>query len=272
VAKVALKGTGGGLAHGWASTVLTGSGTNNAANCVCADGESGSVFLVGGNDYSVGPTIYQPVVWRVVDGFGLFSAQTLVAMGGVFAAGPAHTVRIVAASPTYKVACEFVGGNNLMWRWRDGAAVSTVVTPPTTDEIKDVLWLPEDRQWLAISQSGGNVVKFWKSADAATASWTQVTTTGDGTSVWAAATVYLSGACVRGSIIMVPALYGGVPIIMVSGDLGVSWEALACPLARHQTLAPVPVTQRVRNLGPRFIAAGYSAASKVAHALTMRAG
>lgn len=269
-AKIALTGAGGGISHGWASTTLTGSGTANTAKCIVADRDAGSIFLVGGSDQTGG--IDAAKVWRVVDSFGLFSSQTVVAMAGIFA-GTGNAVRLVAASPTYKFACQYNGGSNALWRWLDADSTSTSVTTPTTDEIRDLLWLPEDGRFLMISQSGGNVIKFWTSTDGATGSWSQVTTTGDGTSVWGNAVVQVRGACVRGSIIMVPTVYaGGSTLLMVSGDAGLSWEALPDPLARHQSQAPVPVTQIVRSVGPRFVAAGYIAASKVGMAYTMRAG
>lgn len=269
VAKVALTGQGGGVGHAWASTTLTGSGTGNQANCVVGDSYVGSIFLVGGNDQTTG--IDAPKVWRVVDSYGSFTSQTVVSMAGIFA-GTGNTIRIVCAGATYKLATQFNGGFNAVWRWQDGDATAASVTNFTTDEIKDVLWLPEDGCFLAISQSGGNVIKFWRSADGSTGSWSQVTTTGDGTNVWGNATVYLRGACVRGSILMVPCVYNSAGLVMVSGDAGVSWEAIPDPLSRHQSQTPVPKTQVLRAVGPRIMAAGYVAASKAAMAYTMRAG
>lgn len=262
VAKVALTGGDVSTNNAWASTTLTGSGVTNTAECVIADPYVANVFLVGGKDFTAATD--RPTVWRVTAALGLFSAQQVVAMGSPNI-GPA--VSIIAASPTKKLAVG-VGVTTTIWTWSDGDTTATLQTSPTTDLCKSVVWLPHDEKFLMITDSGAGV-RVWTSADGSTGSWTEVNLPAGGCALFAAATTYTNGACARGSIVMVPLLVAGIGHIAISGDAGATWEIIADPIARHSA---AKVVQRICDLGPRFIAAGYNAASEVLHALTLRAG
>lgn len=268
-ARVAITGGAPGVSHAWATAALTGSGVINEANCVCPDPVNGT-FLVGGSDF-VGSS-WRPQVWRVLDNHGQFVSASVVIMAGT-ASITSNRVKLVASSPTWKVAVGLFGGTtNLMWRWLDGDATSLSVTPPTTDPIVDLLWCPEDGVFLLIASSASHVVTMYTSPDGS--GWSTLNLSANGTRIFATADAFFAGSAVRGSILMVPILSSanGLTWIMLSGDMGASWECLPSPLARFQSLTPVPMTERVRSVGPRFLAAGYSSAGLVAHRLTMRAG
>lgn len=260
-AKVALTGGDAATNNAWASTTLAGTGSANTAQCVVADPFVADVFLVGGNDLIT--AINTPVVWRVVAPLGAFSAQSTVLMGS----NPGAPVRIVCAGPTYKVGVAWSGSVNRVWRWQDGDAIASAVTTPTTAEIVDLLWLPEDELYLLIADSGSGV-ELWTSTTGGTGSWTQLDpVASSGTALFDAGVGLLRGACVRGSIILIPLAVAGVVHIMVSGDAGVTWEAIGDPVARQGA-----ATERIADLGNRFMCAGYKAAAEVVHALSLRAG
>lgn len=259
-----------GAVGAWISTALnvapSGSG---ATTCITADAFDGNGMWIGGSTTAT-PT---PTIWKVVDNHGIFSSQTQLTCSPSGAIGAGCVVRLIAAGPTYKIGAMYVGATNYLWRWQDGDATAVAVTPPTADEIRDLLWCPEDKVFLLIASSVGHVVTFWQSPDGSTGSWAQIAPDSTG-AAFLNADAYVRGACVRGSILMVPISYnsGAANIVMVSGSLGATWKQVADPLRRHQSQAPVPVTTVCRNLGEQFMAAGYVAASKSAHALTLRAG
>ena len=258
-AKIALTGGDVSTNNAWDSTTtLTGDGVLNTASYVIADPYEDDVFLVTGNS-----TISTPAVWRVTAPLGVYSAQSTITMPLYFS-----PMRTVAAGLDYKVACGWTGVTNGLFRWQDGATTGTSVTSPTTSEIKQVLWLPEDSLFLLIADAGPGV-ELWTSADGATGTWTQLDPVAGGTALFDAATTYVNGACVRGSIIMIPLLVSGTGHVAVSGDGGATWEIISDPIARHSASK---VVQRICDLGPRFIAGGYNTASAVYHALTLRVG
>ena len=265
VAKIALTGGDPVTNNAWASTTLTGSGASNSAACIVADPYVSDVFLVGGNDFITATTT--PVVWRVTAPLGAFGATVKVTMGSPVAFF--YPMRCVVAGPTYKLAAGWSGATNGLFRWQDGNTTATAVTSPTASEIVDLLWLPEDERFLLIAKASPGV-EFWTSVDGATGTWTQIDTTVGGTSLFVTATPWLRGACVRGSIIMVPIFTTGpVGHIAVSGDGGATWEIIADPMVRHD---PAAVVQRCADLGARFIAAAYKGGGAVSWTQTLRAG
>lgn len=264
VAKIQLTGGDVSTNNAWAPTTLTGSGTFNTAQYVIADPYEDDVFLVAGNDFITGSTT--PVVWRVTAPLGVFGSQVKVTMGSPVAFF--YPMQTVAASPDYKLACGWSGVINGLFRWQDGDTTATAVTSPTASEIKQLLWLPEDSLFLLIADAGPGV-ELWTSADGATGTWTQLDPVAGGTALFDAANGYLNGACVRGSIIMIPLSVSGTGHVAVSGDGGATWDIISDPIVRHSSSK---VVQRICDLGPRFIAGGYNAASAVFHALTLRVG
>jgi hypothetical protein len=77
-------------------------------------------------------------------------------------------------------------------------------------------------------------------------------------------------ACVRGSIVACVVIRDGFRWIAYSRDQGQTWALVPNPLGRHFALTPDPIMTICRDVGQRFMVAGYQAAGAVYHALSLR--
>lgn len=258
--KVAGNGPdGAGDALGWDSLTL-GSSPNLLSVIVGDPYISGGAFWIGGRTATP-----RPGIWRVEANGGVLSTAAQLFKGP---ASGADAVTMIACGPTYKIGGSFVAANSL-WRWRDDVGAANSVTPPTTKEIRDLLWIPEEGLYMLLT-AGTDPSEVWISETGGTGSWSQRIQAAD--SPLMVGEFDFRSAAVRGSTIVAAYTRGSDHGLVISTDAGVSWEWLADPMYRHNGSAPQPLTRRIRLLGDHLRGTGYKAAGSVYQIAGLRTG
>ncbi len=244
---------------GWDALTL-GSSPNLLSVVVGDPYISGGAFWVGGRT-----TTPRPGIWKVPANGGLLSGAAQLFKGP---ASGADAVTMIACGPQYKIGGSFVAANSL-WRWEDNVGAAASVTPPTSKEIRDLLWIPEEGIYMLLT-AGTDPSEVWISSTGATGSWSQ--------RVQGAASILQVGefdfrsAAVRGSTIVAAYTRGTEHGLVISTDAGISWEWIPDPMYRHNGTAPQPLTRRIRLLGDRLRGTGYKAAGSVYQISGLRTG
>jgi hypothetical protein len=267
--EISLTGPG----NAWTETLLTHTGTA-VPGCIVADPFNASTYWIGGLD---GTT---PVVWQIVSVNGVSPpTQTKIALTGGVAG-----VNVICPGRNQLLAASNDSGTSHLWSITGG--VATVVTPPSTTFIVDILWLDAFSKWLLVASNGSSTLELWTSPSGATGTWTALSSSYL-ISLESASFVVnsvLRGACIVGPLaggtnapctVIIPiSLVGGATVqaLLVSPDGGATWKTLPDPLARHQSVSPLPTAKRCRVINNRVMAFTYQAAGKVYHALSSRGG
>lgn len=183
--------------------------------------------------------------------------------------GGATNFHFVAVGPTAVLAAT-QGGQIYKVADPAGAAVAAVLVHDNASPgltVGLVYLEPQALFVLFTSDFAAGSAEIWTSADLGS-TWTQV---GAAT---AALLGIVAGSCLaRGSVLYSAGTKNDLGAFLhVSGDAGATWDVLPDPLARHQSLAVVPQTTRIRSVGNRIMVAGYVAAGQIAHALSVRGG
>lgn len=237
----------------WDDQGLTGCATPYA---VVADRYTGKFLVVG--DRTGGGA---PGVWVVDANDG--------ATGGTIAtAHPTagtYPLRTVAAGDPYKLAAR-TGGTGL-WRWEDGDANATAVTPPGLGDVQAIVWNHEDQLfYLAKAQAGQPSI--WTSATGATGSWTAKTLPGAGTMT---GTIPVGGGFeigpITGFIFQAPNSLTET-FLLCTKDKGETWFWIHDPLIKATGVA----TTRVRRVGNGLLASDYGVSGNVPISLSWRGG
>lgn len=266
-AHVAVTGPG----NAWNRVSISSAGAVTPS-CIVADPFNASTYWVGGLDNG------SPKVWKMVTVNGAVPTQTQIAL-----TGGAAGANVVAAGRNNVLAASNDAGTSRLWSISGG--VGTAQTPPSATFIVDIHWLDAFGYFLLVASDGASTLELWTSPTGATGTWTALSSTYLVSLELGSFVVngFLRGSCVVGPLsggVGAPCLFM-LPItlsasttgaILVTADGGTTWKTLPDPLARHQSLSPVPQFRRLRVVNNRVIASAYSSAGKVYHALSARGG
>lgn len=258
-----------GPGNAWQAWAISGT-TPVVPLCILADPFNASTYWVGGSDDGF------PAVWKVVTVNGGSPTETKVVL-----VGGAAGCNVVCPGRNNVLAASNDSGTVHLWSIT--GTTGTAVTPPTSSFITDILWLDAFGVFLLIA-SNGSTLELYLSATGANGSWTSPPSTSYLVALEGAAAVAsanLRGACVVGPLagglkapclVMIPIAFNGGQALLISADGGQAWKTLPDPLARHQSLAPLPTVKRLRVVNNRVIAYAYQAGGHVCHALSARGG
>jgi hypothetical protein len=251
---IATRGTSGGA---WVTTALTNGFTGSK---VKPDPYQGG-FWISGRD-----TALFSCIWRFTDnggGAGFAQAQYTTGVAGT-------DFETLAVSNGRVIASAWSGATATIFSKPSGSAAAlAAVTHPgaATERVMSIVWCEAYNRFVMLTQDASPGTKVYYSSLGTSGTWATVASTVMGD----VDVVQVGGACVRGSVIVVP-VKDLTPRywLAVSYDGALTWELIPDPLKRFGTNAAFPTVARV--LDRRIAVAGYRGTGVHDIALGLRTG